>query len=317
MPQVIFVLIVAGVFTAVFTLGQAGYWAYQARKDNEQKELARRLGMMAEGDRSSSLFRDQARDAAAQALGSTGRHLGELLASANSTLSVTELLARMFGSGLVLGLILAIVMKNIPAFFVGGIFGMYIPYFLVNRTATVRMKRMAEQLPDALELMARSLQAGHGLADAFRMCAEELPLPISAEFGRVFETVNLGKDFRDALRVLVDRNPGNFDLRLFVSSVNLQRETGGNLIEILESISDTIRQRFVFKAKVKALTSEARFSAMILGSLPFLVAGAITASNPQYLMPLLEDKFGWGLLGYCITSYGLGVFIMRDMSSLD
>ena len=107
------------------------------------------------------------------------------------------------------------------------------------------------------------------------------------------------------------------DLRLMVSSILLQRETGGNLIEILESIAGTIRARFLFEAKVKAMTSEARFSGYILGGLPLVVGFVISLSNPTYLVPLTEDPLGNFLLLYAASSYSLGTFIMSDISKVE
>jgi tight adherence protein B len=165
--------------------------------------------------------------------------------------------------------------------------------------------------------MARSLQAGLGLNEAFRTCAEEMPLPVAGEFGRVFEEVRFGRDYREAFNNMLKRNPTLFDLRLFVSSVLLQRETGGNLIEILDSISNTIRGRFLFQAKVKALTSEARFSAMILGGLPLCVGALISVSNPKYLTPLFTDPLGNLFLAYFFLSYCFGGFLMYNVSQVE
>jgi tight adherence protein B len=150
-----------------------------------------------------------------------------------------------------------------------------------------------------------------------RMCAEEMPMPISMEFGRVYEEHNLGRDLRDCLYNMTKRNPRNFDLRIFISSVLLQRDTGGNMIEILQNISKTIRDRFIFRGKVKALTAEARFSAYILGGLPFLVTGAIVTLNPEYLDPLFEDPLGHMFLGMVVCLFCTGIFVMRKVSQVE
>jgi len=313
-PAVINIIIMAVVFTAILAISQSLYWAWIVRREAEQREIARRLGTMAE-DQFSDLFRDHAADAAAQALGGLGLHLQETLDQADSQLMVGSLLLRMAAIGGV-GALLALLLIG-PVGVLLGLVLAIIPYFLLRRQGKVRARRLLEQLPDALDLMARSLQAGLGLNDAFRMCAEEMHLPVAAEFGRVFEEVRFGRDHREALNNMVKRNPALFDLRLFVSSVLLQRETGGNLIEILENISNTIRQRFLFDAKVKAMTSEAKFSAYILGSMPIMVVLLIALSNPQYLSPLVEDSLGNMMVFYCIFSYGLGVYLMRLMSQVE
>jgi tight adherence protein B len=312
--QVLIVLLLAVVFTVVLAAGQTAYWAYIARQERESKEMLRRLNMMSE-TMAESLFRERARDAAVSALGRLGAHLQETIEAADSQTQVSTLLAQSLIISLV-GMVVGFLFVGVLGALVGLAPGI-IPYLLMRRAGAQRSKKLVEQLPEALDLMARSLQAGLGLSEAFRTCAEEMPLPIAAEFGRVFEEVRFGRDYREAFLNMLKRNPGVFDLRLFVSSVLLQRETGGNLIEILESISGTIRGRFLFFAKVRAMTSEARFSAMILGGLPLCVAGLITLTNPNYLMPLKDDMLGNILLVYFFCSYTFGAFLMNRISQVE
>ena len=312
-PIIVIILSAVG-FTAFLGITQSLYWAYVARTEAQQRDLARRLGTIAEGSQE-SLFRQRAKDAAATALGRLGTHFQETIDQADLDMTVGNLLIRMFGVGLVFAIILTIV-GSIFGFLVGWIFGL-IPYFLIRRAGSKRARALTEQLPDVLDLMARSLQAGLSLNDAFRSVAEEMPLPAAAEFGRVFEEIRFGREYREALGNIVARNPAIFDLRLFVSSVLLQRETGGNLIEILESIANTIRARFLFEAKVNALTSEARFSALILGSLPLLVACLLLVINPQYLTPLITESLGNFLLLLAGVMYSIGIFLMIRLSQVE
>jgi tight adherence protein B len=212
-------------------------------------------------------------------------------------------------------LVLGLVFRS-PVAVVGMALGA-LPVLLLNARASQRAQQLSEQLPDALDLVSRSLQAGHGLSDALRLCAEEMPVPVSQEFGRVFDEHNLGRDLREALTSMSNRNPRNFDLKIFVSSVLLQRDTGGNLIEILDNIATTIRDRFVFKAKVKALTAEARISAMILGSLPVLMMVLISVVRPEYLTPLFQEDLGRIFLVVAGSLYGTGILVMRLMSQVE
>jgi tight adherence protein B len=316
LPQLLIVIILAVVFTAVLSVGQGAYWASVAKKEKDERELLRRLGMLAETG-GSQLFRDRTADATAIALGSIGAHLQASLEAADSKTRVGGLMGQMVGVGAGAFLLTAAFSGNIVgAVAVGLVFAMA-PYLLLKRSAANRAAKLIEQLPDALDLMARSLQAGLGLLETFRTVAEEMPLPIAQEFGRVFEEIRLGRDYREALGNMIERNPSTFDLRLFVSSVLLQRETGGNLIEILDNISGTIRARFIFQAKVRALTSEARFSALILGGLPLVVAGIVSVSNPDYLDPLFSDPLGNFFLLYFFLSYCFGGFLMMQVSKVE
>lgn len=325
MPTGIFVVVLAVVFTAVLATGQGLYWAWVAKKEREQEELLRRLGSGGGGyedDQQVALFRDQESDSVATSLGNMGSSFQQMLRIADANYTVSTLITRMLilgGVGAVLGGLV-----GIRSSLVLGIIGMglalpfaAIPLLILQQQGNSRMRKLVEQLPDSLELMARALSAGLGLSDAFRLVAEEMPMPIAAEFGRVQEEVRFGRDYREAFEKLLERNPGIFDLRIFVSSVMLQRDTGGNLIEILENIADTIRARFLFDAKVSAMTAEAKFSALILGSLPLGVLLLLLVTNQNYLEPLWRTWQGNALLTFCFLMYSFGILLMRDLSKVE
>jgi tight adherence protein B len=262
----IMVIMLAIVSTAVLSVIQGVYWTWMASRDRKRTELLRRLGNTSPEDIAESLFQDDEDDSAAVALGSFGSNIQDILMQAGSSMSVGALMTQI-GIGAVVGMICGFLVMGLPglviALPVGGS-----PVFLAKLKGASRAKALIAQLPDSLDLMSRSLQAGLGLNDAFRLVAQEMPMPIQGEFLRVYEEVRFGRDYRDVLTRMLERNPAVFDLRLMVSSILLQRETGGNLIEILENISATVRARFVFQAKVKAMTSEAKMTAVILGALP-------------------------------------------------
>ena len=295
------------VFTAVMMAAQGIYWAVQTRKQEKEAQLSRRLGTVVT-DRAQAFTIQRARD------GTIGE-LEALLAQADVKYDLVGLFARV---GLVstMGLVMTGFAVGGPLTVVGAAFGYY-PIARLRGLADDRNQKVTEQLPEALDLLGRSLQAGHGVSEAMRVVAEELPQPVAGEFGRVYEEHNLGVDFREAMQHMVDRNPDNFDVKIFASSVLLQRDTGGNLIEILENLSNTVRQRFIFQGKVKSLTAEARFSAFILGGLPFFVTGALMYLRPNYLAPLVYDPLGRFFLGYVILSFLLGVFVMKELSTVD
>ncbi len=314
MSPIVTVIVSTIVFVGALLAMSLVYWGVEARKEDQQRELARRLGSLS-GDAEGTLFRAPTKDDLAKALGETGERLEGVIRQANVDYTVSGLVTRMALFGLIgagIGMILARSLFGFAGILIG-----VVPYFLLLRQSNQRAARISQQLPEALDLMARSLRAGHGLNDSMRMCAEELPMPIAVEFARVYEEHNLGRDFREAMHNLLARNPRNFDLRIFVSSVLLQRDTGGNMIEILQNISKTIRDRFIFHGKVKSLTAEARFSAYILGGLPFVVIGAIIVINPEYLRPLVEDPLGHMFIGLVIFLFVTGVLVMRKVSQVE
>src|SRR5260221_7704991 len=141
-------------------------------------------------------------------------------------------------------------------------------------------RKLSEQLSDALDMMGRSLRAGHALSSSFKMVASELPPPVSLEFARAFEEQNLGLPFEKAVAQMVKRSPTNRDLKIFAVSVIVQKETGGNLVEIIEKIAETIRQRYRFFGKLDTLTAAGGICSYILGALPILTGFLITLTTP-------------------------------------
>lgn len=316
MPNWLLIVVLAVVFTAVMATIQGVYWAWVAKQEREQLELQRRLAGGQVNDYDETLFREEAADSVANSLGQIGERMSQTLTSADAGYGVSTLVMRMLIVGGIAGVAGGIFTRSLMGLVLALPAGAT-PLLFVQYQAKKRTMKLVELLPDSLELMSRSLQAGLGLNDAFRLVAEEMPMPIAAEFGRVCEEVRFGRDYREAFEKMMMRNPGVFDLRLMVSSILLQRETGGNLIEILENIASTIRSRFSFYAKVRAMTAEAKFSAIILGGLPIAVTAMLAISSPDYLKPLFNDPLGKLILLACAVSYGTGTLIMRDMTNVE
>lgn len=304
------VVAVAFVIGAFLLGGQFLYWTIASRREEDQRELSRRIGVLSDKQLSPLL-----RFGAGRATDGMVGYLDETLRSAGSPYTMEVLYQRIL-LWAVGGLAAGIVVFRGPAGLLGLFLGV-VPVLLLSREAAARLARLTEQLPDGLDLLARSLQAGHGVGESLRLVAEEMPEPLATEFGRVFEEQNLGRDTRECFQNLCRRNPQSFDLRIFVSSVLLQRDTGGNLVEILQGISNTIRQRFVFHGKVGALTSEARFTAYILGGLPFVIGTMITVLAPTYITPLFTDPLGKLALVMGAIWFITGVLIMREISKVE
>lgn len=315
-PPLIWILIASGLLAAVFGTVQFFYYSIVNRSSRRQDNLAGRLGGAESNEETeASLFADDMRMRGAEALGDMGQRLGSLLIQGDTPWSVTQFMIITLAAGIVPG-VLGLIFLG-PSALVIGLVIAAVPYLYVSSRASSRQKKLLEQLPEALDLMARSLKAGLSLNDAFKIVADESPIPMSPEFARVFEELRLGKEYRACLESLLARNPGIFELQLFVSSVLLQRETGGNLIEVLESISLTIRKRFVFSAKVKAMTSEARFSALIVGSLPAFVAVILFVMKPAYILTLFNETLGLIMLGVVVVMYTTGILLMAAASKVE
>ena len=187
-----------------------------------------------------------------------------------------------------------------------------LPYFYVTRTKAKRLDRIEQQLPDALDLMGRALRAGHAFPTALKMVGDEMSDPIAAEFRVAFDEVNFGIAMPEALMNLATRVPST-DLRYFVIAVLIQRETGGNLSELLASISAIIRDRLKLLGQVKVLSAEGRLSAWILALLPFGAAFMIQIVNPKFLEVLYTDPTGRKMLAVAGVMMLLGILAMRNI----
>ncbi|MCS7166991.1 MAG: type II secretion system F family protein [Gemmatales bacterium] len=190
-----------------------------------------------------------------------------------------------------------------------------VPWLWLWHKRRSRLMRFAAQLPDALELLARALRAGHSLASGFHLVAEELPPPLGREFARVYEEQNLGISIEDALKSLCERVP-NLDLRFFTTSVIIQRQTGGDLAEILDKIGHLIRERFRLQNQVKALTGEGRLSGVVLIALPFVLFLVMLYINPEYVAMLWKTEIGIKMSLFALAMQILGALVIRKIVNI-
>ncbi|VWL88723.1 type II secretion system F family protein [Burkholderia lata] len=185
-----------------------------------------------------------------------------------------------------------------------------LPMMYVMRCRGKRMRKLERQLPDICDMIARALRSGHSFTSTLGMVGDEFPDPMGGEFRITFDEVNYGVSLHDALMNLATRVPVQ-DLRYFVIAVLIQRETGGNLAELLDCISALIRERFKLFDKVRVLSAEGRLSAWILGLLPFGTAAVMALLNREFLSVLWEDPAGIRMVGGMLVSMLFGLFWIR------
>ncbi len=198
---------------------------------------------------------------------------------------------------------------------IAGVIVFVIPFAWLLHKRWRRLKTFASQLPDALELVGRALRAGHSLAAGLHVVAEEMPAPIADEFNRVYEEQNLGIPIEDALKNLAERVP-NLDLRFFVTSVLVQRQTGGDLAEILDKIGYVIRERFRILGQVKALTAEGRLSGVILIALPFLLFLVMLHVKYDYVEKLWTHPLGVKMAVSALGMQLVGALVIRKIVNI-
>ena len=238
-----------------------------------------------------------------------------LFEQADTSLTITKLVLITAGLAL-LGILLAVAAGIHPVLvpLVSVLLGSLPLVWLLYRRRR-RLKAFAAQLPEALEMLARSLRAGQSIGFGFNMIANEMPPPISKEFGRVFEEQNLGIPLEESLSDLTNRVP-NLDLKFFATALVLQRQTGGDLAEILDKIGSLIRDRFRIWGQVQALTGEGRLSGIVLLALPVVLFLVVYQLNPGYVMVLFTDPLGKKMLVAAIIMQILGALVIRKIVNI-
>ncbi len=200
----------------------------------------------------------------------------------------------------------------VPAGIIGGLG----PHLYVNYRAKRRVNAFEEQLPDALDLLARAIRAGHPIASGIKMVADEVEDPVAGEFQRTFEEQRFGLPFDDSMLALSARMPV-VDLQMMVTAILIQREVGGNLAEVLDNLANVIRQRFTVRRQLRTHTAQGRMSGYILAALPIIVGSAIYALNREYLSVLFHHPMGHLILGIAGAMQLMGFFWIRQIVDIE
>ncbi|HKB64733.1 MAG TPA: type II secretion system F family protein [Pyrinomonadaceae bacterium] len=242
------------------------------------------------------------------------KRIDNLIRQAGMEITVSRLLAFSFVSAVLAGMAAYTILNFLVAFALAILAGL-VPILHVARKRKKRLLKFNTQLPDTLDLMTRSLAVGHAFSESLYQVATEMPDPIAAEFRVTFEEQKLGLSMKVALERLTERVPLP-DLRLCVIAMHIQRETGGNLAEILEKVSQTIRERFKLMEDFRTMTTSARGSAWILCGLPIGIILLMTGINPDYMSVLLHDQRGHYIMIVAAIMQLLGIFTIRRILAI-
>ena len=194
--------------------------------------------------------------------------------------------------------------------------GLGLPFLKVHRDRNARFAALEEQLPDAVDVIQRALKAGHPFNATLKMVADDMDQPISREFELTFADINYGNDLRRAMLGLLARVP-SVTVMAFVTSVLVQKETGGNLAEILRQISEVVRSRFRFARRVRTLSAEGRMSAWVLAMVPIILFGAMMFTNPEYLPVMYSDPMGQQMILFAVVWSSIGIFFIRRIIRIE
>jgi tight adherence protein B len=193
---------------------------------------------------------------------------------------------------------------------------MFIPYAWLRRKRSSRLRRFEEQFPEALDLLSRAVRAGHAFQTAMGMVGDDLAAPVGPEFKKTFEQQNFGLPLRDALNQLTDRMP-LLDVRFFVTAVLIQRETGGNLSEILDNLAHVVRERFKILRQVRVHTAHGRFTAYVLLALPAALAIALSFINPEHMQTLFREHMGQMMLLAAMVMQTVGFLWIKQVVKIE
>lgn len=319
-------LLYGAIFLAALLLVEGLYLLYQDTRGGA-RAVNRRMSMLATGKDSQQVFEHLRRKPTthAERLGIFGVwfiRFDRLIAQSGLIISTGRMLLIMAGMTVACFMFLLYftnsgTLPGEPAALFGWVLlsilvGILGPIVYLRSLKTKRIKMFSEQLPDALDIMVRSLQAGHPISAAISLVSKEMGDPMGTEFGIAVDEMTYGLDMREALQNMSRRIEVQ-DFQYVVVSINIQHETGGNLAEVLRNLSTVIRDRFRMFKKIKALSSEGRLSAVVLSFLPFAVGALIFTGNPDFYLRVLDDPLFLPLMGAALGLMLAGIYIMYRM----
>jgi len=240
------------------------------------------------------------------------RILDKTLAGADIPLKSEEYILLSAGLSFLAGILVYLIALNAQYGLIAALCTSILSVTWIKMAKTRRLSRFEAQIGDALVIMANSLRSGFSFLQAMDMVRKELPNPIAIEFGRTFQEMNLGTPTEEALENL-DNRIGSEDLGLVITAVLIQRQVGGNLAGILDNIAGTIRERVRIKGEIRTLTAQGKISGVIIGILPIILAAVMYIISPDYLMPLISERMGLGMLVSALLLEAAGIIIIRKI----
>ena len=291
---------------------------------SERSLVEERLGRYLEDEKPQEGERENAGGRATEWLNrrvagsSMGDRISRELARADLKFKVAEYFALIFMSTFVTALVAYLIQPLMASALIGGVVGFFIPRFYVKRQQAVRLIKFNDQLSDMLSLMVNGLRAGYSTMQALEAVSRELPAPICDEFRRVVQEMQIGIPMEKAMENLLRRIPSD-DLDFVVTAINVQREVGGNLSEILDTISFTIRERVRIKGEIRVMTASVRTSGIVLSMIPVFLSLALWFVSPEYIGSFFArgPLCGWLSVGVIVGMIASGYFVMMKIADIE
>jgi tight adherence protein B len=327
MPTDVALYAIAGTFAVVIAIIVGAYFLFIVRpEDQEQQQIRKRLKgeagpapdrlKLLRSVKGNSLSSVGAFRTVLERTGGFSGPLQRLIAQAGLDLSVSTLLLLILVAGAAGFTVTYLITRMTVIALIAMLLGAWIPVMYVRWKRTQRMKQFEEQFPEAVDLIARTLRAGHAFTTGVKLAAEELPEPVASEFQLLYDRQNFGLPLPDALRGFAARVP-ILDARFFATAVLTQREAGGNLAEVLDNLGGVIRERFKVKRQVRVMSAHGRMTGWVLATLPPALAVAFMARSPEHFRILLDDPMGPTLIVTAILLQVIGTLIIRKLVNIE
>jgi tight adherence protein B len=251
-----------------------------------------------------------------RALGGANSSLATLIEQSGVRTTPSAIMLSMLVAAVMTGAFSMLFVKVPIVWIISAVAGSVLPYMWLRHKRSQRMKKFEEQFPEALDLLSRAIRAGHAFQTAMGMVADELPAPVGVEFKKAFEQQNFGLPLRDVLDQMAERVP-ILDVKFFVTAVAIQRESGGNLAEILDNLAHVVRERFKILRQVRVHTAHGRFTGYVLLGLPAALAVALTFLNPEHMALLFQERMGQMMIVGAIVMQTIGYFWIRKVIKIE
>jgi tight adherence protein B len=317
-------LLVGGTFLVVLLVILAAYWMFVVRPESQEKSslVARLKGVRKQMASFSIVTAPQrlsnipALDAALARRMEVAGPIQQLLTQAGMKTTVGAFVLTIVGAGAGAAVVGWLAFRLLIVSLILGVAAAVIPVLYVRFKRTKRLQTFEEQFPEAIDLIARALRAGHALTTGLGMVAEEIPSPVGDEFKRLYDEQNFGMSLPDAMRAMAQRVPV-LDARFFVTAVLTQREAGGNLSEVLDNLSSVMRARFKVKRQIRVASAHGRISAWVLACMPPALAAVLFTISPNFMRILWEDPWGVQLLLVAGALQVTGSFIISRLVRIE
>ena len=319
-----FVIVSVLVFIAVMLLLEGLYLLWNSHRGPQARKVAQRLRVLSAATDTSTPTRLLRTRMLSELPGverillrmPRAHRLDRLLLQANLRWTVSRFVLSCVAAGmLAFALVATLLHQELLEAMLAGAGVASAPLAYVIRRRALRLRKLEMQLPDALDLLMRALRAGHALGAGLQMIGQEMTEPIASEFRYVHDEINFGVSLEQALNNLGVRVPST-DLRYFIVAVLIQRESGGNLTEVLANLSRLIRERFKLHARIRILSAEGRLSAWILSAMPFALAALLNWLNPAFMAPLWQDPIGLAIVRNMLILMAFGIIVLRRITHI-